>query len=127
LKRVLIVDDSAFMRKMILSNLSKYGYTLAGEAGNGEDAVSAYVECRPDIVTLDITMPVLDGIGALKEILEVDPKAICVIISALGQDVLINEALQRGAKGFVIKPFNGRQLVDALEKAFGNEQIKTEE
>ena len=98
-KRVLITDDAAFMRMMLKDILSKNGYEIAGEAENGKVAIEKYNELKPDLVTLDITMPELDGIGALKGIKAADPNAVCIMCSAMGQQAMVIESIQAGAKG----------------------------
>lgn len=116
MKNVLIIDDAAFMRLMIKSSLEKNGFNVVGEAENGAVGVIKYKELSPDIVTCDITMPVLDGIQALKEIKKIDPNANVIMISAMGQEHLVKEAVISGAKGFIIKPFKDDALVKALNK-----------
>jgi two-component system chemotaxis response regulator CheY len=115
--RVLIVDDAAFMRKMLGDALSKGGHEIIGEAGNGLEAVDRFRELKPDVTTLDITMPEKDGISALKEILTLDPAARVVMCSALGQESKVLEAIKAGAKDFVVKPFQTDRVVDAIGKA----------
>ncbi len=112
---VLIVDDAAFMRFSIRSILEKSGFTIAGEAENGTECIKKYKELRPDIVTMDITMPVMSGIQALKEIVSFDPKAKVVMVSAMGQEVLVKEAVLAGAKSFVVKPFKDEHIVRTLK------------
>ncbi len=109
-KKVLIVDDSLLMRRMIAEALSADGWEVAGEAGNGQEALERYRELRPDVVTLDIVMPVTDGIYALEHILNEDPDAKIVVISALNQTKLISEAIRKGAQDFIAKPFLPEQL-----------------
>ncbi len=108
-KNILICDDAAFMRMMIKDILTKNGYTVAGEAENGVKAIEKYNEVHPDLVLMDITMPEMDGIQALKKIKEADANA-CVIImcSAMGQQAMVIEAIQSGAKGFYCKTIPGR-------------------
>jgi len=113
-KRVLIVDDSLLMRKMIADTLAADGWTVAGEAASGQDAVAKYVEVQPDIVTLDIVMPGTDGIYALQNILRFDPQAKVVVVSALNQTKLISEAIRKGALDFIVKPFLPEQLQAAM-------------
>ncbi len=116
-KRVLIVDDAAFMRMMIRDMLSENGYQVAGEAGNGEEAVKMYQELKPDIVTMDITMPGKDGITAVKEIKAIDSNARIIMCSAMGQQGLVKEAIQAGACDFLVKPFQQERVIQALDKA----------
>lgn len=112
---VLIVDDAAFMRLTLKQMLEAYGYSVAGEAANGKEAVIKFIEAKPDVVLLDITMPEMDGIEALKRIKEADPKAKVIICSAMGQQTMIAQAIQCGAKDFVVKPFEEKRLIAALE------------
>ncbi|MGO8688270.1 MAG: response regulator [Thermoguttaceae bacterium] len=113
-KRVLIVDDSLLMRKMIADALTADGWTVAGEAASGQEAVAKYVELQPDVVTLDIVMPDTGGIYALQNILRFDPQAKIVVVSALNQTKLISEAIRKGALDFLVKPFLPEQLQAAL-------------
>ena len=116
MKRVLIVDDTAFMRLSLKAMLEKNGFEVIGEAENGSVAVIKYKELRPDIVTMDITMPVMDGLQALKEIRQFDSNSKIVMISALGQESYVREAVMLGAKGFVIKPFKEDYVIQTLRK-----------
>lgn len=116
-KSVLIVDDAAFMRMMIKDMISQNGFQVAGEAENGEEAVRLYQELKPDIVTMDITMPEKDGITAVKEIMAMDSNARIIICSAMGQQGLVKEAIQAGARDFVVKPFQPERVIQALGKA----------
>ena len=116
MQRVLIVDDAAFMRMMIKDILEKNGMEVAGEAENGTVAVEKFRKLKPDLVTMDITMPAKDGITALKEILEVDKNAKVVMCSAMGQQAMVIEAIQAGAKDFIVKPFKPERVVDAISK-----------
>lgn len=118
-KRVLVVDDAAFMRMMIKDILSKNGFEIVGEAANGIEAVEKYVECNPDIVTMDITMPEKDGIAAVKDIMAHDPQAVIIMCSAMGQQAMVMEAIQAGAKDFIVKPFQQERVVQALQKVLG--------
>jgi two-component system chemotaxis response regulator CheY len=115
--RVLVVDDAAFMRKMLGDALSKGGHEVVGEAGNGVEAIDRFRDLKPDVTTLDITMPEKDGLAALKEILTLDPAARVVMCSALGQESKVLEAIKAGAKDFVVKPFQPDRVVDAIGKA----------
>lgn len=115
--KVLIVDDAAFMRMMLKDILVKNGYEIAGEVSNGAEAVAAYKESRPDIVTMDIAMPEMDGITAVKEIKKIDPNAKIVMVSAMGQQALVIEAIKAGALDFIVKPFQPDRVLQALEKA----------
>ncbi|PWI58197.1 response regulator [Sulfoacidibacillus thermotolerans] len=118
-KNVLIVDDAAFMRMMIREILTKNGYQVVGEAGDGQQAVDKYKELRPDLVTMDITMPEKDGIQALKEIRALDPAARIIMCSAMGQQGMVIEAIQAGAKDFIVKPFQADRVLEAVRKTLG--------
>lgn len=114
--KVLIVDDALFMRAMIRDILENSGrYAVAGEAANGEEAVARYRELRPDLVTMDIVMPQMDGIEACKEIRRIDPKARVVMCSALGQEALVIESIASGAKDFIVKPFSAEKVLKVLD------------
>jgi len=115
--RVLIVDDAAFMRKMLGDVLAKGGHEVIGEGANGAEAITQYQSLRPDIMTLDITMPEKDGLAALREILTLEPSARVVMCSALGQESKVLEAIKSGAKDFVVKPFQPDRVLDAIGKA----------
>lgn len=117
--RVLIVDDTAFMRKLLTDALASGGHEVVGEAANGDEAVARFRELKPDITTLDITMPDKDGIAALREILSLDPSARVVMCSALGQEAKVIESIKIGAKDFVVKPFQPPRVLDAVSKALG--------
>ena len=118
-KNVLVVDDSMLMRRMIASSLADAGWNVVGEAVDGEEAVQRYVETRPDVVTMDIVMPGTDGIYALTKILQLDPDAKVVVVSALNQTRLISEAIRKGAQDFLGKPFLPEQLQETVERAVG--------
>jgi two-component system, chemotaxis family, chemotaxis protein CheY len=113
-KRVLIVDDSMLMRKMVADSLSEDGWEVVGEANNGEQAVQQYCRLRPDAVTLDIVMPGTDGLYALQHIMLCDPDAKVVVVSALNQTKLISEAIRKGAQDFLAKPFLPEQLQQTM-------------
>jgi len=115
-KRVLIVDDAAFMRMLLKTMLEKNGFQVVGEAENGSIAVRIYEKLQPDIVTMDITMPEMDGIEALRKIKIYDPKAKVIMLSALGQESCIKEAIMLGAKYFIVKPFKEDHVVETLNK-----------
>ena len=117
--RVLVVDDAAFMRKMVSDALSKGGHEVVGEAGNGVEAVAQYQALKPEVTTLDITMPEKDGLAALKEIIALDPGARVVMCSALGQESKVLESIKAGAKDFVVKPFQPDRVIEAVGKALG--------
>ncbi len=116
MKTVLIVDDAAFMRAALRRILDGHGYEVIGEAENGAVGVSMYKELQPDIVTMDITMPEMDGITALKEIKEFDAKAKIVMISAMGQEFMVKEAIMYGAQTFIVKPFKEDYIIETLAK-----------
>jgi len=114
--KILIVDDAAFMRMMIKDILEKNDYKVVGEAQDGVEAVEKYTELRPDLVTLDITMPEKDGITALKEIMAEDPNAKVIMCSAMGQQAMVIDAIQAGAKDFIVKPFQAERVLEAISK-----------
>ncbi len=118
-KNILICDDAAFMRMMIKDILSKNGYNVIGEAENGLVAVEKYVETNPDLVLMDITMPEMDGINALKKIKEKDPNASVIMCSAMGQQAMVIESIQAGAKDFIVKPFQADRVLEAVKKVVG--------
>ena len=118
-KSVLICDDAAFMRVMIKDILTKNGYEVVGEAENGIKAVEKYTETKPDLVMMDITMPEMDGIQALKKIKEGDPGATIIRCSAMGQQAMVIESIQSGAKDFIVKPFQADRVLEAVKKAIG--------
>ena len=115
--RVLVVDDAAFMRKLLTDALTSGGHEVVGEAGNGVEAVARWQELRPELTTLDITMPEKDGLSALAEIMAIDPSAKIIMCSALGQEGKVLEAVKLGAKDFVVKPFQPPRVLEAVEKA----------
>ncbi|WP_027408811.1 response regulator [Anoxybacteroides tepidamans] len=114
--KVLIVDDAKFMRVTLSNILKKANYEIVGEAENGEEAIELYRELKPDIVTLDITMPVMNGIEAAKIIKQIDPKAKIIMCSALGQQKMVVEALEAGAIDFIIKPFEESRVMEAIAR-----------
>ena len=118
-KNILISDDAAFMRMMIKDILTKNGFNVVGEAENGLVAVDKYKELQPDLVLMDITMPEMDGIQALKKIREFDSAAKVVMYSAMGQQAMVIEAIQSGAKDFIVKPFQADRVIEAVNKAIG--------
>jgi len=117
--RILVADDAAFMRMMIKNILTQNGHEVVGESENGAEAVARYAELKPDVTTMDITMPEKDGIAALKEILAGDPAAKVVMCSALGQEAKVIESIRSGAKDFVVKPFQQDRVLSAVTKALG--------
>ena len=116
MKRVLVVDDAAFMRLTIKRILDGNGFEVVGEAENGAIAVKKYKELKPDIVTMDITMPEMTGLEALKSIREFDPEAKVIMVSAMGQEAMVREAVMLGAKSFIIKPFKNDHVIQTLNK-----------
>ncbi|HHW43746.1 response regulator [Desulfofundulus thermobenzoicus] len=115
-KKILVVDDAAFMRMMIKNIITKNGYEVAGEAENGKEAVKMYAELKPDLVTMDITMPEMDGIDAVKAIRAIDPNANIIMCSAMGQQAMVMDAIQAGAKDFIVKPFQQDRILQAIER-----------
>ena len=114
--KVMIVDDAAFMRITIKNMLQKSEHEVIGEAENGKVAVERYRELHPDIVTMDITMPEMDGLAALKEIRKLDPNAKIIRVSAMGQEAMVRDAVMSGAKGFIVKPFKEDGILAAISK-----------
>ena len=117
--RIMVVDDAAFMRMMLKDILTKGGYEVVGEAENGLKAVDKYKEVTPDLVLMDITMPELDGIGAVKQIKGLDPNAKIIMCSAMGQQAMVLESIQAGAKDFIVKPFQAYRILEAVSKIVG--------
>ncbi|MDT8716679.1 response regulator [Clostridium sp. 19966] len=117
--KVLIVDDAAFMRMMIKDILEKNGYEVVGEANNGIKAVELYKKEKPDIVTMDITMPDMDGIEAVKQIKAFDGAAKVIMCSAMGQQTMVMDAIKAGARDFIVKPFQADRVLEAVKKALG--------
>ena len=117
--RVLVVDHAAFMRKRVSDALTEGGHQVVGEAGNGLEAVAQYQALKPEVTTLDITMPEKDGLAALKEIIALDPSARVIMCSALGQESKVLESIKAGAKDFVVKPFQPDRVIEAVGKALG--------
>ena len=118
-KGILLVDDAAFMRMMLKDILVKNGYEVLGEAENGLKAVEKYKELNPDLVIMDITMPEMDGIEAVKEIKKINPSAAVIMCSAMGQQSMVIEAIQSGAKDFIVKPFQADRIIEAVRKVIG--------
>lgn len=118
-KNILICDDAAFMRMMIKDILTKNGYNVAGEAENGVKAIEKYNELKPDLVLMDITMPEMDGIQALKGIKAADSGAMVIMCSAMGQQAMVIESIQAGAKDFIVKPFQPDRVLEAVKKVVG--------
>ena len=118
-KNILICDDAAFMSMMIKDILTKNGYNIVGEAENGAKAVEKYAELKPDLVLMDITMPEMDGIEALKKIKAADANASIIMCSAMGQQAMVIESIQSGAKDFIVKPFQADRVLEAVQKVVG--------
>jgi two-component system chemotaxis response regulator CheY len=118
-KGILLVDDAAFMRMMLKDILVKNGYEVLGEAENGLKAVEKYKELNPDLVIMDITMPEMDGIEAVKEIKKINQSAAVIMCSAMGQQSMVIEAIQSGAKDFIVKPFQADRIIEAVRKVIG--------
>jgi DNA-binding NarL/FixJ family response regulator len=123
--KILVVDDTKFMRKMLTDILKQFGYEVVGEAENGRQAIQRYEELRPDVVVLDITMPEMDGIEAMKGIRRIDPYAIVLICSAMSQQDLISDALKAGANGYIMKPFKPNR-VDEIIRKYGMPRVDAE-
>ena len=119
--RVLVADDAAFMRQMIREILEAEGLEVVGEAVDGVEAIDQFSKLHPDLVTMDIVMPRRSGIDAVKGILELDPQARVVMCSALGQETLVMEALQAGARDFIVKPFKPDNVIATLAKVLEKE------
>lgn len=117
MSKILIVDDAAFMRMMVKDILTKNGFEVVGEAEDGQQAVELYKEHQPDLVTMDITMPEMDGITALKEIKQYNADAKVIMCSAMGQQAMVVDAIQAGAKDFIVKPFQADRVIEAIQKA----------
>ncbi len=120
MKKVLIVDDAAFMRATLRRILEKNGYEVIGEAENGAVGVERYKDLQPDIVTMDITMPEMGGIEALKAIKEYDSAAKVIMVSAMGQEFMVKDAIMSGAQTFIVKPFKEEFIVETLVKILGD-------
>ncbi|WP_426349115.1 response regulator [Alloiococcus sp. CFN-8] len=117
--KVLIVDDAAFMRMMIRDILEKNGFEVVGEASNGIKAVELYKKEKPEVVTMDITMPDMDGIEAVKQIRAFDPESKIIMCSAMGQQSMVMDAIRAGARDFIVKPFQADRVIEAIRKAIG--------
>lgn len=117
--KILIVDDAAFMRMMLSDILVEKGYRIAGEAENGEEGVRLYKELKPDLVTMDIVMPGVGGVESIRGIMKIDPEAKILVVSALGQEALVREAVEAGAKGFVVKPFKPEKVLEEVDNILG--------
>ena len=117
--KILIVDDAAFMRMMIKDILTKNGYEVVAEEANGVEAVELYKSHQPDLVTMDITMPEMDGIEAVKQIKAVNPAAKVIMCSAMGQQSMVMDAIKAGANDFIVKPFQADRVLEAVKKIVG--------
>ncbi|EMT54021.1 MULTISPECIES: response regulator [Brevibacillus] len=117
--KILVVDDAAFMRMQLTDILQKGGHEVIGQAENGQEAIEKYNQLRPDLVTMDITMPVMEGIDAVKGIKQIDPGAKVIMCSAMGQQHMVVAAIQAGAKDFVVKPFHPDRVHEAIKKVIG--------
>ncbi|SDM33683.1 response regulator [Halarsenatibacter silvermanii] len=122
-RTVLVTDDAAFMRMTLKNTLSDEGFEVVAEAENGKDAIEKYREHNPDLVTMDITMPEVDGLEATKEILAEDPEAKIVMVSAMGQQKMVIEAIEAGAQDFIVKPFDDARIKEAVNKVFSGSEV----
>jgi two-component system chemotaxis response regulator CheY len=123
--KILVVDDAIFMRSMMRDIFARSPFIIAGEAENGLEAIRLYQELRPDLTTMDIVMPQMDGITALREIMRLDPKANVVMCSALGQEALIAESIEAGARDFIVKPFQPSRVLKVVQSVLGlDEQLR---
>ncbi|MBI4743703.1 MAG: response regulator [Actinobacteria bacterium] len=121
--RVLIVDDAAFMRMMLKDILTKAGYEIVGEAASGLEAVERFKEVKPDLITMDITMPEMDGIEAVRNIRKIDSEVKILMVSAMGQQKLIIESLEAGANDFIVKPFQPAKVIEIIEKVLSRAKV----
>jgi two-component system, chemotaxis family, chemotaxis protein CheY len=120
---VLIVDDAAFMRMVLKKILTENNYEVVGEAGTGEIGIQQYKSLRPDIVTMDITMPDMGGLTAVTEIKKIDPAAKIIMCSAMGQQAMIVEAIRAGAADFIVKPFQEERVLESLRRILGQDPV----
>lgn len=118
--KVLVVDDAAFMRMLVKKILIQAGHQIVGEASNGKEAVEKYQQLKPDLVTMDIVMPEMDGISAVKEIMKIDPNARIIMITAVGQEAKVMEALKSGAKGYIVKPFQAPKVIEEVNRVLSS-------
>lgn len=119
-KKILICDDTKFMRTMLKNSLEKEGYQVVDEAENGEILIKKYKQLKPDLILIDITMPIMDGISALSSIMEIDSNANVIMCSAMGQEEIVIKAIKVGAKDFIVKPFKTERLIESVKKVLGN-------
>jgi two-component system, chemotaxis family, chemotaxis protein CheY len=115
-KKIMLVDDTKFMRMMLANILKPKGYEIIAEAGDGLEAVDKYKQCKPDLVTMDIVMPHMDGIEAVRNIVSSDSAAKVIMVTAVGQDSKVKEAIEAGARGYIVKPFQAPQVIEEVEK-----------
>ncbi|WP_240421101.1 response regulator [Paenibacillus periandrae] len=125
--KVMVVDDAVFMRMMLKMLLVEAGHEVVAEATNGMEAVHTYVKYKPDLVTMDVTMPELDGIGAVRQIRNLDPLAKIIICSAMGQNALIVDAISSGAKDYIVKPFDKKEIINAVNKVLDESSLSFED
>lgn len=118
-KKILIVDDAAFMRLVLKNILDKNGYEVVGEASNGQEAIEKYKSMSPDLVTMDITMPIMEGIEAVKHIRQHDADAKIIMCSAMGQQIMVVQSLQAGARDFIVKPFQEERVLESIRRVIG--------
>ncbi|MFU0791055.1 response regulator [Cerasibacillus sp. JNUCC 74] len=121
--KILVVDDANFLRMTLSTILKKKQHEIVGEAEDGEEAVRLYQELKPDIVTMDITMPVMNGIEAIKEIMQIDKDALIIVCSAMGQQKVVVEAIELGAKDFIIKPFDENRIFDTIDRVLSFKRV----
>lgn len=125
--KILVVDDANFLRMTLSTILKKKQHEIVGEAEDGEEAVRLYQELKPDIVTMDITMPVMNGIEAIKEIMQIDKDALIIVCSAMGQQKVVVEAIELGAKDFIIKPFDENRIFDTIDRVLSFKRLNDNE
>jgi two-component system, chemotaxis family, chemotaxis protein CheY len=118
-KKVMLVDDTKFMRMMLANILKPKGFEIVAEASDGLEAIDKYKECKPDLVTMDIVMPNMEGIDAVRNIVSSDSNAKIIMVTAVGQDSKVKEAIQAGAKGYIVKPFQAPQVLEEVQKVLG--------
>jgi two-component system chemotaxis response regulator CheY len=118
-KKVMLVDDTKFMRMMLANILKPKGFEIVAEASDGLEAIDKYKECKPDLVTMDIVMPNMEGIDAVRNIVSGDSNAKIIMVTAVGQDSKVKEAIQAGAKGYIVKPFQAPQVLEEVQKVLG--------
>jgi two-component system chemotaxis response regulator CheY len=118
-KRILLVDDASFMRMMLKDILVKNSYDISGEASDGLMAIEKYIETKPDVVIMDITMPNMDGLQTLVELKKLDPEAKVIMCSAMGQESMVIDAIKSGAADFIVKPFQADRIIKAVRKVAG--------